>query len=737
MFQNIRDLAHLHHKGGLSAREIVRRAHAGKHAVGHANMGGCRRHERADLRHDGDQRHLTHIGGFARHIRAGDDGDAVFAAVEDGVIRDEQAVRQHLFHDRMAAVPDLDAVGEVHHRAGVIVVTGHIRQRAQHVQHRDCLRGFLHAMNLGGNLVPHLGKDLVFQRRQPLLRAEHRAFERFELLCDIALAVCQRLLADIMLGDCVNIGLADLDIVAEYTVISDLELADTGLFALPLLNGSDLPLAARCQIAQGVDLRVVTGSDQAALAQQDRRIVNDRGLDQVVDVLQQIDVARDFSQQGLPEQRRLFADLRQAGDCGRQRAQIAAVCRTIDDAPDQPLHVEHLFECIGQCRAGDHIVAQRSHRLLAARDMQRVIQRPLQPLAEQARAHRRPGAVEHPEQRAFFLSRAHGLAQLEVAPGNHVQLHILPLMVDLQMIERPKARLLGLFQIIQQAAEALHGLRQIGQACGIKILDMEVLHHTFGCPLRVKALLRHRLDEGFQPLAQKAEKGFRGRCRATNQHLARLETAQLAGDILPTARAGGVDLARCDVREAHANASLHCINAAEEVVAVLIQHGGFHDRARRDTPHDLALDQALGLFGVLDLLADGDLVALAHELCNVSFRAVVRYATHGRALLLPAVAAGEGQFQLAGDQLGVLKEHLIKVAQTIKQDIILVLVFDLKILLHHGREFCHFCTSFYIFRANRQRSVVFSISASINSPMRISSPRTQTSRLPSVRAVNG
>ena len=641
VLQNVRHLAHLHHEGGLPARQIVRRADAREHAVHHADVRGGRGHERADLRHDRDQRHLPHIGGLARHIRTGDDSDAVFAPVENGIVRDEQAVGQHFLHDRMTAVPDLDAVGEIHDRTGVVIVTGDIGERAQHIQRRDRLRGLLHAVYLGGNLVTHLDKQFVFQRGQPLLRAEHRAFELLEFIRDVSLAVCQRLLADIIVRHGVQIGFADLDIVAEHAVITDLELTDARALALALLDGCNFALAARGEVTQGVDLLIVARADQAALTQQDGRLVHDRQLDQRAHVLEQVDIAGQLAQHGLSEQGSLLPDLRQAGNSRCQRAQVAAVCCAVSNAADQPLHIEHLFERVGQRGTGDHIVAQRAHRLLAARDVQWVVQRLFQPLADQARAHRGPRPVKHPEQRALFLLGAHGLAKFKVAPRDQVKLHILSLMVDLQVVQCRKAGLLGLTKVIQQPTQTLHGLRKVGQPGRVKILNAEVLHHPRGRALRIKAFLRHGLDKRLQPLLQKAVEGLRRCGRAADQHLTRGKAAEFAGNILPVIRPGSIYLARCDVGKAYADAALHGKHAPEKVVAVLVQHGGFHDRTRRHAPDDLALDQALGELGVLHLLADRDLVALAHELGDIPFRAVVRHAAHGRTLLQAAVAAGE------------------------------------------------------------------------------------------------
>ena len=63
---------------------------------------------------------------------------------------------------------------------------------------------------------------------------------------------------------------------------------------------------------------------------------------------------------------------------------------------------------------------------------------------------------------------------------------------------------------------------------------------------------------------------------------------------------------------------------------------------------------------------------------------MVRDTAHGSALFFAAVSAGERQLQFGRNQLGIVKKHFIEIAQTIKQDIVPVLILDLKILLHHG-----------------------------------------------------
>ena len=70
-----------------------------------------------------------------------------------------------------------------------------------------------------------------------------------------------------------------------------------------------------------------------------------------------------------------------------------------------------------------------------------------------------------------------------------------------------------------------------------------------------------------------------------------------------------------------------------------------------------------------------------------------RHAAHRPAVFHPGVSAGQHQVQLTGSNLGVLKKHFIKVAQTIKNQGVLIILFYLEILLHHRRILFHTFTS--------------------------------------------
>ena len=198
--ENFAHLGHLDHEGRLAAGKVVARADARKDAVDHADARAFGRHERADLRHERDERNLTHIGGFTGHVWACDDGGAILALTHVGIVRDKEGILEHALDDGVAAVVDLDHAAVVHAGTAVVVVHRDGRKRAERVKLGDEPRRALDAHALGGHHVPQGGEQLELQRLHAVARGQDLLLEVFELLGDVALAVHERLLADVRVG---------------------------------------------------------------------------------------------------------------------------------------------------------------------------------------------------------------------------------------------------------------------------------------------------------------------------------------------------------------------------------------------------------------------------------------------------------------------------------------------------------------------------------------------------------
>ena len=132
-----------------------------------------------------------------------------------------------------------------------------------------------------------------------------------ELLRDESLAVCQGLLSDIRFGNEVVVGLADLDVITKDLIVADFEALDARLFLLARLNLGNNALAAGEDMAQTVDLAVITVADESTLAHGERRLVHDRLAQKLVDILQRIKPRTQIAEKSRGKRRERFFQMRQ------------------------------------------------------------------------------------------------------------------------------------------------------------------------------------------------------------------------------------------------------------------------------------------------------------------------------------------------------------------------------------------------------------------------------------------
>ena len=90
------------------------------------------------------------------------------------------------------------------------------------VEPSDASRGAVDPSGVGRDLFAQLAKQLLLERLDPLLRLQDLRLVLLQLRGDVALAVRDRLLALVVVGDEVQVRLRDLDEVAEHLVEPDL-----------------------------------------------------------------------------------------------------------------------------------------------------------------------------------------------------------------------------------------------------------------------------------------------------------------------------------------------------------------------------------------------------------------------------------------------------------------------------------------------------------------------------------
>ncbi len=124
--ENGGDFAHFDEERGAAAGEIVACANAREDAVDYGQLGLARGHERADLRHEDDERSLAQVGGLAAHVGAGDEQKLLARGLEEQIVGDEAlaALAKQLLDNRMAAGDDKQFAAGIELRASIAAVGG-------------------------------------------------------------------------------------------------------------------------------------------------------------------------------------------------------------------------------------------------------------------------------------------------------------------------------------------------------------------------------------------------------------------------------------------------------------------------------------------------------------------------------------------------------------------------------------------------------------------------------------
>ena len=177
-----------------------------------------------------------------------------------------------------------------------------------------------------------------------------------------------------------------------------------------------------------------------------------------------------------------------------------------------------------------------------------------------------------------------------------------------------------------------------------------------------------------------------------HDELPRLEDGDLVGQRLQAVGAvvfGRAELARGQIQQRHAEPGdaggrrVLWRDRHQERRLARIQEAGVREGAGRDDAHDLALDEALGLPRVFDLIADRDAESLLHEARDVGVDGVVGDAAHRNAAAV-GVLRTRRQRDLEGTRghERVLIEHLVEIPHAEQQDRIAILLLGVQILPH-------------------------------------------------------
>ena len=175
--ENICHLSHFNHEGTLSACEVIRCPYSCKNTIHKTDIRRRSRNERANLRHQNNQRCLTHIGGFSRHIRTGNNRNPFLPVIEIRVICNKHIIRNHLLNHRMAAIFNIDHTFFIDMWAHIIILFCHKCKRCQCIdlRHRSCC--FLNSDYFVRDSISHFAVNLILQCIQLILGSQNCIFQ--------------------------------------------------------------------------------------------------------------------------------------------------------------------------------------------------------------------------------------------------------------------------------------------------------------------------------------------------------------------------------------------------------------------------------------------------------------------------------------------------------------------------------------------------------------------------------
>ena len=290
------------------------------------------------------------------------------------------------------------------------------------------------------------------------------------------------------------------------------------------------------------------------------------------------------------------------GKFGRQRkpvtqgGKVARPRRTQRDAREDALEVADAAQDLAQAVMAA-LVDQCLDRLLAPPQHVAIAQRAMQPAAQQARAHRRDRAVEHAEQGELAVA-ARMRVEFEVAPGRRIHRD-----GRVGGFERHagQVRQRGLLRFLDVAEQGARGGDRKRPALAAEAREIarteEAREFALGCgriemPGRALAQPRQRSDD------DGPDDVFR------DQGLGRRQPREFGGQRFRIGDFAEQEAARRQVQVGESIARAAGRDRQQQVVATFLEQRRVGHRARRDHPHDLALDQPLRRRRVADLLAD-------------------------------------------------------------------------------------------------------------------------------------
>src|SRR5258707_3711092 len=198
----------------------------------------------------------------------------------------------------MAAGNDEEFAGGSEFRASVTAIGAKFREGGKNVKLRDGRGGRAEARRFCGNAGAQIDEKLALDFEDALVGGEDFALVFFQLWRSETLGVDQGLLALVISGREMQVGLGNFDVVAENMVEADFKRSDVGALALALFHGGDNLLAVLAEVAQLVELGVEAAADDAGIGGESGRLVGEGGFKDLAHIGEFVDLVVEAAEEG-------------------------------------------------------------------------------------------------------------------------------------------------------------------------------------------------------------------------------------------------------------------------------------------------------------------------------------------------------------------------------------------------------------------------------------------------------
>ena len=398
---DVRGFVHFDHKGALPLCQVVRSADPGENPVHKADGRPRCRHKAAHLGHQHREGDLPQNGRFAGHVRPCDDQDLLLPIVKLDVVGDKRLLLHGLLDHGMPAVGDLNHGALAHLGAGIAVEFRCFRQPGKRVHLSHKTSRLFDSPVLQSDLLADLLENLAFQGHSLFFRPEDKVFVLLEPLRDVAFAVGKGLFSDVVRGYQVQVGSGHLDVIAENTVVSDLEAGYSRFLLLRGRQLGDPRLPVPGGRDEAVEIRIVPLPDHAAFFGRDRRFIANRRIDHTGNVFERIEAAGDLGKAftGRPRQEIFYP--RQALYRVFERHEIPCVGPAERDAAVESFHVVDPAQRLLDALSKQAIVPKAPHSGQAAANLPEIQQGIADPPSQLPASHGRHRPVQDVKQRSF------------------------------------------------------------------------------------------------------------------------------------------------------------------------------------------------------------------------------------------------------------------------------------------------------------------------------------------------